>query len=69
MGDKERKRIGKIGRNWVLGDEAGFTAQKMANKVIDGMDELFKVYKPKPKFSFTKDTDIERKVLNHKLIY
>ena len=69
MGDKERKRIGKIGRNWVLGDEAGFTAQKMANKVIDGMDELFKVFKPKPKFSFTKDTNIERKVLNHKLIY
>ena len=28
MGDKERKRIGKIGRNWVLGDEAGFTAEK-----------------------------------------
>ena len=41
----------------------------MSNKVIDGMDELFKKFKPKPKFTFTKDTDIERKVLNHKLIY
>ena len=69
MGDKERKRIGKVGRKWVLGDEAGFTAEKMSNKVIDGMDELFKKFKPKPKFTFTKDTDIERKVLNHKLIY
>ena len=36
---------------------------------IDGMDELFKKFKTKPKFTFTKDADIERKVLNHKLIY
>ena len=50
MGDKERKRIGKVGRNWVLSDEAGFTAEKMSNKVIDGMDELFKTFKPRPKF-------------------
>jgi hypothetical protein len=69
MEDKERKRIGKAGRKWVLGDEAGFTAEKMSNKVIDGMDELFQKFKPKVKFSFTKDTDIDRKVLNHKLIY
>jgi len=69
MGDEERKRIGKIGRDWVLGDEAGFTAEKMANKIIDGMDELFKNFKPSLKFTFTKDTDIEKKVLNHKLIY
>jgi glycosyltransferase involved in cell wall biosynthesis len=69
MGDKERKRIGKIGRKWVLGDEAGFTAEKMSNKVIEGMEELFIKFKPKPKFTFTKDTDIDKKVLNHKLIY
>ena len=53
MDDKERKRIGKIGRNWVLGDEAGFTAEKMANKVVEGMDELFEKFRPKPKFSFS----------------
>ena len=69
MDDKERKRIGKVGRNWVLGDEAGFTAEKMANKVVEGMDELFEKFRPKPKFSFTKDTNIDKKVLNHKLIY
>ena len=69
MGDKERKRIGKIGRNWVLGDEAGFTAEKQANRVIEGMDELFQKFKSKPKFTFTKDTNIDRKVLNHKLKY
>ena len=69
MGDKERKRIGKVGRNWVLGDEAGFTTKKMSNKVIEGMDELFEKYQPNPKFTFTKDTDLDRKVLNHKLIY
>ena len=69
MGDKERKRVGKVGRNWVLGDEAGFTAEKMSNRIIEGMDELFNKFKPKSKFTFTKDTNIDRKVLNHKLIY
>ncbi len=69
MGDKERKRIGKVGRKWVLGDEAGFTAERQAERVIEGMDALFKKFKPKPKFTFTKDSDLDKKVLNHKLIY
>ena len=34
MGDKERKRIGKVGRDWVLDNEAGFTAEKMANRKV-----------------------------------
>jgi glycosyltransferase involved in cell wall biosynthesis len=47
MGDKERKARGKAGMEWALSDEAGFTAEKMSNKVIEGMDELFQKFTPK----------------------
>ena len=69
MGSKERKRIGKLGMEWALGDEAGFTSEKMSNKVIDGMDELFSTWVPRKKFTFSSDKDAGNKVLNHKLLY
>ena len=47
----------------------GLQLKNMSNRVIDGMDELFQKFKPKPKFTFTKDTNIDKKVLNHKLKY
>jgi len=69
MSKKERKEIGKAGYEWATGKEAGFTAEIMGNRVIEGMDELFSSWKPRKSYTFTKDTEIERKVLNHKLIY
>jgi len=69
MGDKERRKRGKDGMEWALGNEAGFTAEKMANKVIDGMDELFVKFTPKEKFTFSSDKENSETVLNHKLTY
>tara|TARA_B110000261_G_C13067169_1_gene350598 strand:- start:1141 stop:1947 length:807 start_codon:yes stop_codon:yes gene_type:complete len=68
-GDKKRKEIGKKGMEWALSKEAGFTSEMMSNRVIDGMDELFKKFQPRPKFTFTSDKDQNNKVLNHKLVY
>ena len=69
MSKKDRKQIGKAGYKWVTGKEAGFTAKVMGSRVIEGMDELFFKFKPRKSFTFTKDTDKQKKVLNHKLIY
>jgi glycosyltransferase involved in cell wall biosynthesis len=69
MSSKERKRRGDEGRKWAMGDEAGFTASKMANKFSDGMDELFSTWKPREKFVFLKDDDFKPRQLNHKLVY
>ena len=69
MSKKDRQKIGKAGYDWVTSKEAGFTAKFMGNRVIEGMDELFSKFKPRKSFTFTKDTDKQRKVLNHKLIY
>ena len=69
MGDKERKRIGNEGLKWALSKEAGFTAEKMSERVMEGFEETFKKFTPKSKFSFTSDSEKSNKVLNHKLIY
>jgi glycosyltransferase involved in cell wall biosynthesis len=69
MDHKERKSIGKKGYDWATSNEAGFTSGQMAKKVQDGMDELFSTWKPREKYSFLKDTDHEKRVLPHKLVY
>tara|TARA_R110000737_G_scaffold223494_1_gene238518 strand:- start:2322 stop:3743 length:1422 start_codon:yes stop_codon:yes gene_type:complete len=69
MGKEERERIGKLGQEWALSDEAGFTSEKMSNKIIEATDSLFKTWKPRKKYEFLKDTDYEKRILPHKLIY
>ena len=69
MGDVERKNRGVKGREWATSDEAGFTSEKMSNRIIEGIDELFDIWKPRNKFELLKDTDFEPRVLNHEIIY
>jgi hypothetical protein len=69
MGNKKRKEIGKKGLEWALGDEAGFTSEKMSNRIMKHIDTLFDTWKPRKKYEFLKDTDYEPRVIPHKLIY
>jgi glycosyltransferase involved in cell wall biosynthesis len=69
MSKEERQERGKAGMEWSLSDEAGFTSEKMSERIIEGMDELFKVWKPRPDYYIYKDTDYEPRALNHSLIY
>lgn len=66
---EERKERGLAGMEWALGDEAGFTSEKMSHRMIKYIDKLFDTWKPIPKYQFVKDTDFEKRVLPHKLIY
>ena len=69
MGKEDRKTRGEKGRKWALSDEAGFTAEKMAQSFTNGMEELFTTWSPREKFVFLKDTDFKTRVLKHKLNY
>ena len=42
LGPEERKRRGAAGREWVLSDESGFTANRMGQGVIENIDKLLK---------------------------
>ena len=66
---KERDEAGKKGREWALSDEAGFTAIKMSNRVIEAVDELFDTWEPREKFELI-NTNIDiKKTQTHSLIY
>ena len=69
LGKEGRKQAGNQGREWALGDEAGFTSEKMGNRVIQYVDELFDTWEPREKYEFMLAGDYKKKVLNHKLIY
>ena len=66
---EERIARGMKGREWAMGPEAGFTAEIMANRAGDAMDELFSMWKPREKYQFIADTDYKKKTLKHSLIY
>ena len=65
----ERVKRGLAGREWAISDEAGLTSEKMANRAIEAMDELFTTWKPREKFEFINTNEVKKRVLNHKLIY
>ena len=69
LSPEERKRRGMEGMKWATSDEAGFTSEQMGKRIINGLEELFETWKPREKFEFVKDTDIEKRVLKHKLLY
>jgi len=69
LGAEERKAKGLKGKEWALSDEAGFTQEHQANRVIEGLDELFATWKPREKYEFINANEYKQPVLNHELIY
>ena len=69
LSPEERQKRGLAGREWALSDEAGFTATKQGERVIEAFEELFKVWKPRENFEIVNATEYKGKVLNHKIIY
>ena len=69
LAPEERKAKGLKGREWATSDEAGFTSEHQAKRVIESFDELFSTWKPREKFEFIKATDYPKRTLKHKLIY
>ena len=69
FGSKERKRRGNLGREWALGQEAGFTAETMGNRVIESLDELFDNWQPRKKYEVYKVEKRKPNFVNHSLVY
>ena len=69
LGREKLKERGLKGREWALSEEAGFTGEKMGKRIIENLDELFTTWKPREKFELINTKNIQKRVLNHKLIY
>jgi len=57
LSPEERKSRGLKGREWATSKEAGFTAKRMGERLIENVDTLFKKWKPQSRFTLTKIDD------------
>jgi glycosyltransferase involved in cell wall biosynthesis len=69
MSKEDRKAKGLKGREWAVSDEAGFTSEHQAKRVIECFDELFKTWAPREGFEFINKNNYPKRTLQHKLIY
>ena len=69
MGAEERKRVGKLAREWVTSDESMMSAENMSKNVIKHINEVLANWKPRHKFELIKTESIKRKHIRHKLVY
>ena len=67
--NKNRKENGIKGREWAISNEAGFTSEHQADRVIEAFNTLFETWKPREKFEFIKLNEVKNKVVPHKLLY
>jgi len=65
---KERKSLGLAGREFAL-NEGGFTGEKMGERAIEAIDQLFSTWKPREKYEFINVAEIGEPELNHELLY
>ncbi len=68
MNPEERKDRGLKGRQWAMSDEAGLTAEKMSNRVIEYCDKAMDTFKPRPAYEIHKIENRPKKQILHKLI-
>jgi len=66
---EERQSKGLKGREWALGDEAGFTSKHQGDRVIDALTELFDTWEPREKYELINVNTYPDRVINHKLLY
>ena len=69
LSPEERKAKGLKGMEWALSDEAGFTTEHQAERVIEAFTALFDTWEGREKFDITNATEFTGRHLNHKLIY
>ena len=54
MGPEKLAKLGEAARKWVTSDESMMSARLMSKNVIDGIDETFKMFKPRDKYNLIK---------------
>jgi hypothetical protein len=69
LSKEERNERGLKGREWVTGEEAGFTSKHQANRVMEAFNELFETWEPREKYQLINATEYKGKFLKHKIYY
>lgn len=67
MDVKDRKINGLKGRKWATSVEAGFTAGIMAERISEGINQVFTAFKPRTSYELFKIKDLEKINVGHSL--
>tara|TARA_Y100000593_G_C4314490_1_gene340133 strand:- start:396 stop:1760 length:1365 start_codon:yes stop_codon:yes gene_type:complete len=51
VGDDERKKCGKLGRNYLMDKNIGMSSEEMGNKFLENFENIFKVWTPRKKYT------------------
>lgn len=54
LSKEERQRRGEQGREWALSQESGMSSAEMCKNVIEGIEETFQTFQPRPHFELLK---------------
>lgn len=65
LSSEQRKTLGKLGREWAIGDEAGFTSEKMGYRVMDNINHLLETWTPREKYNLIKIDEPEASFIPH----
>lgn len=57
LSPEDRNRKGRAGQCWATSEEAGFTAEKMCSRIIEGIDSTFEVYEPRGRYEVIEVAD------------
>ena len=61
----EYYKLGEAAHEWVTSDESMMSAKNMSKNIIDGINETFEKWKPRPTFDFIKITELEENYLKY----
>ncbi len=65
---EQRRENGLTGRAWATGQEAGFTAKVMGERVIEGCNEVFDRFTPRPSYEVIKVEQEQPKGLEYNIL-
>ena len=68
LSKEERKRKGRLGREWAISDEAQMSADKMCVNIVNSVEKCFTNFNPRPRFELIKSEPRKEYRVEHKLI-
>jgi glycosyltransferase involved in cell wall biosynthesis len=68
-GPEARKQRGKKGRKWAISEEARMSGELMGKNIIEGIEETFKVWKPRKNHELIEAGILPPRKLVHELVY
>jgi len=68
LSPEERNERGLKGREWAMSEEAGFTGEKMSNRIINAVDKSIESFVPRSNFDLVIADERPSVMVEHKLV-